>query len=105
MTVQGGPLEAGQSIDVPESASLCLANDLTSDGTITMEAAGPAPSYLDLDGHTLTNAGTFNVDRGHRVRRPDSSGTFDNTGTMQIAGTFYSSRASFTNSTGGLHRR
>ena len=40
MTVQGGPLEAGQSIDVPEDGTLSLANDLTSAGTISMETDG-----------------------------------------------------------------
>ena len=57
MTVQGGPLRAGQSIDVPQDGTLTLANDLTNAGTITMETAGPNPSYLNLNGHTLTNAG------------------------------------------------
>ena len=57
MTVQGGPLRAGQSIDVPQDGTVTLANDLTNAGTITMETAGPNPSYLNLNGHTLTNTG------------------------------------------------
>ena len=64
LTVQGGPLEAGQSIDVPTTARSRLANDLTSAGTITMETSTPYATYLDLDGHTLTNTGTFDVNAG-----------------------------------------
>ncbi len=40
-TVQGGPLEAGQSIDVTYDGTLLLGNDLTSAGTISMETSAP----------------------------------------------------------------
>ncbi len=103
MTVQGGPLEAGQSIDIPTgNDELTLANDLTSDGTITMETDGPSTSFINLNGHTLTNAGTFDVSAGSGgSAEVFNNGTIDNTGTVQIAGSFAPTSTSFTNAAGG----
>ena len=100
------PLEAGQSIDVPENASLILANDLTSDGTITMETAGPSPSYLDLDGHTLTNAGRFNVSAGNEYAIPATVPARSTTrGPSRSRAPSIRRVPTVTNSTGRLDRR
>ena len=62
MSVQGGPLTAGQSIDIPAGGTMYLDNNLTNDGTITMEASSNSgSSYLYLGGYTLTNAGSFSA--------------------------------------------
>ena len=61
MSVQGGPLMASQSIDIPASGSMFLDNDLTNDGTITMDTSPSGDSYLYLEGYTFTNAGTFDI--------------------------------------------
>ena len=100
-TVQGGPLEAGQSIDVTYDGTLSLGNDLTSAGTISMETSTPYDTYLDLNGHTLTNTGTFDVNAGSNAASFDDTGTFDNAGTVNVAGTLYDEVSSFTNSAGG----
>src|SRR5450759_3719338 len=87
MTVQGGPLMAGQSIDIPAGGSLSLANDLINDGTISMEAsAGRANSYLNVRGCTLTNAGLFSVPAGDGTPVYPYNGSLVNTATMQVDG-------------------
>ena len=86
MSVQGGPLMAGQSIDIPASGSMYLDNDLTNDGTITMDTSASGYSYLYLEGYTLTNAGTFSVPadgNSGSYAYVYSSGSFVNTGTVR----------------------
>ena len=88
MSVQGGPLMAGQSIDIPAAGSLSLDNNLTNDGTITMEASStPGPSYLYLGGYTLTNAGSFSAPASDGTPAYLYGGSADNTGTFTVDGT------------------
>ncbi len=80
---------AGQSIDIPAGGYMFLDNDLTNDGTITMDTSASGYSYLYLEGYTLTNAGTFSVpaDGNTRVHAyVDNSGSFVNTGTVEVDG-------------------
>ena len=106
MTVQGGPLLAGQSIDVPAGGSMSLGSALTNDGTISMEG-GSQPSYLYLQGNTLTNAGTFTVPAETVTAYPaylvGPGGGVVNNGTVQIDGSLNTSSygATFTNGSGG----
>ena len=102
MSVQGGPLLAGQSIDIPAGGSLSLENDLTNDGTITMDTSASGYSYLLLDGYTLTNAGTLDVPADGNsglYAYIYNSGSLVNTGTVEVEGTLYiQSGETFTNS-------
>ena len=102
LTVQGGPVQSGQSIDIPAGGSMSLGADLTSGGTITMEDNNNV-SYLYLNGHTLTNSGTLTVNAasGGDYAYLYSTGTFTNTGTVQVAGQLYLGGATFTNGVGG----
>ena len=105
MSVQGGPLMAGQSIDIPASGSMYLDNNLTNDGTITMDTSASAYSYLYLEGYTLTNAGTFSVPadgNSGSYAYVYSSGSVDNTGTVEVDGILYiTGGVTFTNALGG----
>ena len=102
MTIQGGPLQAGQSIDIPAGGSMSLGADLTSGGTISMEDNNNV-SYLYLNGHTLTNTGTLTVNTaaGGDYAYLYNSGTFTNAGSVQVAGELYLGGATFTNGVGG----
>ena len=63
-----------------------------------MDTSTRYPTYLDLNGHTLTNTGTFDVNAGSEYAYlNNSSGTFDNEGMVNLAGTLDSNSASFTN--------
>ena len=105
MSVQGGPLMAGQSIDIPASGSMYLDNNLTNDGTITMDTSASGYSYLYLEGYTLTNAGTFSVPadgNSGSYAYVYSSGSVDNTGTVEVDGILYiTGGVTFTNALGG----
>ena len=92
MSVQG-ELMAGQSIDIPTGRSMFLDNDLTNDGTITMDASAPSGySYLYLEGYTFTNTATFDIPAdGNSGYYADvvNGGSFVNTGTVQVDGELY----------------
>ena len=66
-----------------------------------METAGPNPSYLNLNGHTLTNAGAVDVSAGNAYAYIYDNGAIDNTGTVTVEGTLQGNSANFTNATGG----
>ena len=106
MSVQG-ELMAGQSIDIPAGGSMFLDNNLTNDGTITMDASAPSGySYLYLEGYTLTNAATFDVpadaDNDGYYAIVTNSGSIVNTGTVDVDGDLYvEGSVTFTNGTGG----
>ena len=103
MSVQG-ELMAGQSIDIPAGGSMFLDNNLTNDGTITMDASAPSGySYLYLEGYTLTNAATFDVpadaDNDGYYAIVTNSGSIVNTGTVDVDGDLYvEGNVTFTNS-------
>ena len=96
MSVQGGPLMSGQSIDIPGGGSMSLDNNLTNDGTITMENSPSGYTYLYLGGYTLTNAGTFSVPAGPSgsyYAYVYNSGSLVNTGTVSVDGRSTSARS------------
>ncbi len=87
MTVQGGTLRSGQTIDIPSNGYLALGGDVTNNGTITMETTDAShASSINLDAHTLTNAGTVDVAAGPGTAQLYGDGTLDNSGSIQIAG-------------------
>ena len=88
---------AGQSIDIPAGGSMFLDNNLTNDGTITMDASAPSGySYLYLEGYTLTNPATFDVpadsDNDGYYAIVTNSGSIVNTGTVDVDGDLYVER-------------
>ena len=62
MSMQG-ELMAGQSIDIPAGGSMFLDNNLTNDGTITMDASAPSGYWylLPRGVHPTPTAATFDV--------------------------------------------
>ncbi len=90
MSVQGGPLTAGQSIDIPAGWHHCtLDNDLTNDGTITMEASSNSGVFVALSRAAIPspNAGTFSVPASDGTPAYLYNGSVDNTGTFTVDGT------------------
>src|SRR5262249_30623156 len=87
ISVQGGPLASGQSLDLPGgNLTATLLADFTNAGSITMEGAGGWPA-LALGGHRLTNSGTDpTVSGGAGARRFINNGTLTNTGLLDLQG-------------------
>jgi hypothetical protein len=87
ISLSGGPLASGQSLDIPgNNWEADLKADFSNAGLITMEGAG-GYSLLYLAGFTFTNSGTIRTfSGGTDGRRFINNGTLNNTGVLDLQG-------------------
>ncbi len=96
-----GNLVSGQSLVVQGTNSINttvnLGGDVVNAGSITMTSTGGGWSYIDQNGHQLTNSGSFAVLPGSGGNRYLRGGPFVNTGSFATSVALESNSLSFVN--------